>query len=749
MSKAITLKTLVQAAACTLSLGLSSAWGAGNTLHIMMSERAIGYVQSADLRNLLNANKSQWVMGTALPDGGYANGDPYAETAHWPPFHQAYFDQVKSRCGASTAGSCGALIAHFMGMAAHGIEDEVYDLLFLDRSNWLEGAGGDGLSSKDYIVDVYALWDNDRSSFIPSAVSPLDDVYAAFQRMGATNVSRDSISKGEDTMIAAAIGERASYWATYLATKDSYPWMRRYYMQAPGAVDYTAKTVAKLWDYYWARLRDQNPPANLTAFVPQDAALELNPSDSWSRFTVIADRPIKGDTATNNNFYVVDQNGNRISGYTSTRSDSYVMRFMPSQALSPGAKYTAVVTSAVRDRSGNALTPDGYSWTVMAEPAQRVTLRSWNGYYFRALNAGGEGVKVDVTEPRSHERHELLPLGGNQYALRAPEGQYLRANAGGGSGIFFDTFHVLGHERYRLIPLGGDRVALECANGSNWLQAQNGGGDVGQCQGPGPNSHETFRMTPVGELFGGDGGSFFNDETGLPFNGRVSRLILRAGADIDGIGIEYSNGARFYHGGSGGSEQSLSLATGEYLTQLTACKGGWDGKQIIRHVSATTNTGRSVSGGGNTGDCTTFNAPAGYQIAGFSGQSGSRIDRLAVIYQPQSRYYNWAANEPNNWGGAEHCAQMAGWSNGQWNDNSCNASWLYYACQSDSSPDSWTVSNQAGSWWQSGGKCPAGSSFAAPRNANQNAALKQAAGGRDVWLNLSDERAEGQWSGLP
>ena len=42
--------------------------------------------------------------------------------------------------------------------------------------------------------------------------------------------------------------------------------------------------------------------------------------------------------------------------------------------------------------------------------------------------------------------------------------------------------------------------------------------------------------------------------------------------------------------------------------------------------------GRVLAGGTTTSDCLTYTTPAGWQLAGFFGRSGSEVDRLAPIY---------------------------------------------------------------------------------------------------------------------
>ncbi len=107
--------------------------------------------------------------------------------------------------------------------------------------------------------------------------------------------------------------------------------------------------------------------------------------------------------------------------------------------------------------------------------------------------------------------------------------------------------------------------------------------------------------------------------------------------------------------------------------------------------------------------------------------------------------WSWAAAEPNNAGGNEHCAEQSG--NGRWNDASCSTSHRF-ACQSASNMDDWKVTSGSGAWEQGRAQCAAefpGYRFAAPVNSFTNQRLMAASRGQTVWLNYSDKAREGKW----
>lgn len=74
------------------------------------------------------------------------------------------------------------------------------------------------------------------------------------------------------------------------------------------------------------------------------------------------------------------------------------------------------------------------------------------------------------------------------------------------------------------------------------------------------------------------------------------------------------------------------MAANEYLSSVQLCSGKHDGHTRIYYAKFTTSTGRNLSGGSTTSDCTAYTAPAGYQITGFHGRSGDELDQVGAVY---------------------------------------------------------------------------------------------------------------------
>jgi hypothetical protein len=139
------------------------------------------------------------------------------------------------------------------------------------------------------------------------------------------------------------------------------------------------------------------------------------------------------------------------------------------------------------------------------------------------------------------------------------------------------------------------------------------------------------------DFFGGDAGSWFSDVPALAgiTRPKAATLIFRGASRLDSVGLTLADGTSFKHGGTGGTEVTLTLGASEFWTEAQLCRGQKSGETRNFYIRAATSLGRTLTAGTATADCATFSAPAGWQIVGFVGQDGDEIDQLAFVYAPQ------------------------------------------------------------------------------------------------------------------
>ncbi|KXX78323.1 Horcolin [Madurella mycetomatis] len=138
-------------------------------------------------------------------------------------------------------------------------------------------------------------------------------------------------------------------------------------------------------------------------------------------------------------------------------------------------------------------------------------------------------------------------------------------------------------------------------------------------------------------FFGGAYGTWFSDVPALANlkQPKASTLVFRGGSRLDGVAVTLADGTRFIHGGTGGTEVSLTLEPSEYWVEAELCRGERRGRARNFYIQAVTSSGRSLAAGTATSDCATFQAPDGWHIVGFMGQDGDEMDQLAFVYAPQ------------------------------------------------------------------------------------------------------------------
>ncbi|MFJ5986507.1 jacalin-like lectin [Lentzea sp. NPDC092896] len=132
---------------------------------------------------------------------------------------------------------------------------------------------------------------------------------------------------------------------------------------------------------------------------------------------------------------------------------------------------------------------------------------------------------------------------------------------------------------------------------------------------------------------GGPHGSPFTDVAAVDL-GAVRTLTLRGASRLDQIAATLTNGTTLTHGGSGGTATSLTLEPGEHFVSAKLTQSKYNGRTRVFSAAFTTNRGRTLSAGQPTGETLTVTAPPGWRIAGFTGRSGTEIDRLGAIFVP-------------------------------------------------------------------------------------------------------------------
>lgn len=401
-------------------LSPTAARAAGVTTHAFMAEEAISHVADPELRGLLAANVDPILSGATYPDGGYASGGvpggAYGEISHWQRFVDAYVEQIRARgdCGelADPRGPCAPVVAHLLGVAAHGMGDEMWDWMFepqmpdhgesprhpLFRTG-LPGMAeletvppGSFVNTSEYAMDIVALAEHGRLGKLPAYQPPVADLLAAYRAIGRSDVTEPGIRAGQALITAAQVGERSGLAAEYPRVKRTMPWSAAHMTTAHGGVGHVARAVAVYYESLWRTLRGRPAPLRVAGIAPgrgqrdvpyvwQPARTDPGPvgGGASNRIVAVLSSAIDPATVTPETFRILGPGGRRVAqragfprmGPYGPDDGEHSMLAYPDGDLRPCTRYRAELTTGVRDRRGSGLSRP-YRWSFRTSCAPRA-----------------------------------------------------------------------------------------------------------------------------------------------------------------------------------------------------------------------------------------------------------------------------------------------------------------------------------------------------------------------------------------
>lgn len=242
----------------------SPALANGQSTHIWISVEALARLPDGPVRDLLSQPdlRSPLVNGTMFPDWGYASGDrDHGEASHWEPFQTAYLRWIQDNYAAPyTDAQAAPHVAFLFGMASHGMADEHFDSLFMERSRCYDpGWEQDDVASLDTASDVLFMAQVGGipapEPFLPT--DALATVYATV--MPDQPLDLEGLAWGNQLLHVAvasvdALRQNEERIATFT---DLYPWSTERFQDesTPGSPPDEAEVVARTWLRLWDRLQ--------------------------------------------------------------------------------------------------------------------------------------------------------------------------------------------------------------------------------------------------------------------------------------------------------------------------------------------------------------------------------------------------------------------------------------------------------------------------------------------------------------
>ncbi len=288
----------------------ASAFANGLTSHQWITLEAVEQLPAGELRDLLSRPdlRAALLNGALFPDGGYAVGDDYGEMAHWEPFQMRFLAWIRD------SGGDDADKAFLFGLASHGMGDQTFDSMFMERSRVYDAAFGWATGdSMDEATDV-ALVAAEGPGEVPEVWFP--DVIPELMAEEGHEVSAETMTQGSQLAgfaIAAVgvLGERQDAVASYA---EKFPWANSHIVDPETRCSPVceAKIVAAYWPSIWDRLEGgEGWSTPVVATVPADGgwAQPTEAGSPESRLAIVLARGLNPDSVVPGLVTVEDEEG--------------------------------------------------------------------------------------------------------------------------------------------------------------------------------------------------------------------------------------------------------------------------------------------------------------------------------------------------------------------------------------------------------------------------------------------------------
>lgn len=354
----------------------------GQTSHAWISLHALEHLPPGELRDLLIREELQPMLinGTMFPDGGYPQNDNYGEMAHWEPFQSRYRDWIRAQEQAPYSDDLAQHVAFYLGMSSHGMADQVYDALYMERAKQHDAASDWDTHSMDEATDVaYAALQGPFTA--PADWVPYDTFLQLYTDAGHP-VTKELLSTGQGMLRVAIgfVGASSQVPETVAKYEARFPWATTHQddPEAHGNPACEGAVISRYWQVLWDRLQDT--PSSLEPVLQSfpSSGRRIQSRDHTlveSRVTLVFSRGIDTNALDASLFHIRDENGQEIPvdlqvfyGYS-----SHVVHLIPRQDWAAEMNYSISVDAGVPTFEGDPFAAYTGSFstrekTVAAEP---------------------------------------------------------------------------------------------------------------------------------------------------------------------------------------------------------------------------------------------------------------------------------------------------------------------------------------------------------------------------------------------
>jgi hypothetical protein len=357
----------------------STASANGLTTHVWITRRALEKLPDGELKTLLSKPEllDYLVSGTIFPDGGYAAGDGYGELAHWEPFQLGYLEYIKSNYQAPFAGDAEAEknIAFLFGLASHGMADQVFDSLYMQRAKVYDASSDWAGKSMDEATDV--LWASlTEAQPVPPRWVPVEAFTTLFLDTGHHRVDEETMLRGQNLagFAVSVVGMLAQDREAVRDYSAQFPWATSHLQDAltAGRPELEAELIASYWQRHWGRLNGDTSAFStaeglVLGTIPAGggAGLGRELGSVESRISIAFARRFMRSDVTADHFRIEDSSGRAVPFEVSLfyGDHSHVVHLIPMEELAADETYSVTVDAGLRFAE-DASMPAPYTFQV-------------------------------------------------------------------------------------------------------------------------------------------------------------------------------------------------------------------------------------------------------------------------------------------------------------------------------------------------------------------------------------------------
>ncbi len=346
----------------------STALACGNYSHVWIAGDAVNYLQDGELKDLLSeeARLEKMRNGAMYPDGGYAVGDGYGETSHWEPFHLTYLEWIRAEFEPPWSDEAAGHIAFLLGMAAHGIGDQLYDGMYLERHQYYdENGSGATLFGVDGATDTcFAATQGYMEP--PVKWLPAETLAPLYEKLSGHMVTAETLEKGHDLVVIAIMYANSSHDNPAILGEymELYPWAcsNQDNPAAPGSPPTIGPAVAAYWNVLWGTLHGDgagfDKPLAATYFTggtPYEQPQDASTPDSWVSFMM--PRGLDASTVSTDTVVVTTGGGDvhPVKLHVYYGSNSHLVNVKPMEDWADNTDYTVTVSPPISAWDGAPL----------------------------------------------------------------------------------------------------------------------------------------------------------------------------------------------------------------------------------------------------------------------------------------------------------------------------------------------------------------------------------------------------------